>query len=118
MVLHLARELLAMGHVVVAFGPTGGAGWLTERFADMGIDRLFIRTRGYAATPKMVRELAAHLREQHIEVLHSHEFTMSVIGAVAARLVGCRHLMTMISISKTWMSVAAKPKKMPSPRTM
>ena len=95
MLLQLARELLARGHMVVAFGPSGGEGWLTARFADMGIDRMFIRTRGYMGTSKMVRELAAHLREQRLDVLHSHELTMSVLGALATRVVGCRHVMTM-----------------------
>ena len=95
MLLQLARQLTEAGHTVLAFGPSGGEGWLTGRFADMGIDRAFIETRRAAAAPMMVRELAARVRAAELDVLHSHDFTMSVLGAVAARIAGCRDVVTM-----------------------
>jgi glycosyltransferase involved in cell wall biosynthesis len=41
------------------------------------------------------RGLAQMLRARRVDVVHSHEFTMAVYGAAAARRVGLRHVITM-----------------------
>ena len=95
MLLHLARELGRAGHHVVAFGPAGGPGWLTARLRELGVERELIEAHGYRHTTRIVRDLAGRLRRHRLDVLHSHEFAMSVFGAMAARLAGCRHVITM-----------------------
>jgi glycosyltransferase involved in cell wall biosynthesis len=95
MLLHLARELLRKGHEVVAFGPEGGSGWLTGRLRELGVQRRLIPVRGYRGAASVVLSLSREIREQQLDVLHSHEFAMSVFGAPASSLAGCRHVITM-----------------------
>ncbi|MGE3595682.1 MAG: glycosyltransferase family 4 protein [Dehalococcoidia bacterium] len=94
MILALARELLARRHSVTAFGLVGGQGWLTAQFAALGVDRVLIRARGRSGL-RTLPAIAAAIRDRGLEVLHSHEFAFAVAGAFAARVTGCRHLITM-----------------------
>jgi glycosyltransferase involved in cell wall biosynthesis len=95
MLLHLARELLRRGHEVVALGPEGGSGWLTGRLRDLGVHRTLIPVHGYRGAASVVLNLSRQIRDQRLDVLHSHEFAMSVYGAPASQLAGCRHVITM-----------------------
>lgn len=104
MLLQLARELLSRGHEVVALGTVGGSdathfaegetGWLTARFAEMGVGRELVRSRGPFGLGSVPR-IASVIRAHRLDVLHSHEFSMSVLGAAAARLARCPHVITM-----------------------
>lgn len=94
MLLELARELQVRGHDVLAVGPRGGEGWLTGRFAALGIERVLLELRGPSGLG-MASPMAKLLRERRVEVLHSHEFGMAICGAVAARLADCPHVITM-----------------------
>lgn len=94
MVLQLAAELQRRGHAVFAFGPTGGGGWLTGRLDEMGIERELIEFDGPFGL-KAVPRWARSLRKLRLDALHSHEFAMAVTGALASRLAGCRHVITM-----------------------
>jgi glycosyltransferase involved in cell wall biosynthesis len=94
MVLGLAAELQSMGHEIVAFRPTGADGWLTNRFSQLGIERVSVSLPG-AFRVGGVGRLASLIREHELDVLHSHEFTMSVWGALGSTLAGCRHVITM-----------------------
>lgn len=102
MLLQLARQLLEFGHDVVAFGvrdartfyQDGDVGWLTARFAELGIERPLLAPRGPFGLGS-IPDLAAEIRARRLDVLHSHEFTLAVLGAMASNLVGCRHIITM-----------------------
>lgn len=94
MILQLATELQRRGHEVFAFGPTGGSGWLTGRFRELGVERVLIPFDGPFGL-KAVPRWASLLRELRLDVLHSHEFAMAVVGSLAARSASCRHVITM-----------------------
>jgi len=94
MLLELARELQVAGHDVVGFGPTGGEGWLTARLAELGIERELIEFNGPFGLGS-VRRIASRLRSREVHVLHSHDFTMAVCGALGARAAGRPHVITM-----------------------
>ncbi len=94
MLLELARELRSTGHDVIAVGPLKGEGWLSSRFAELGIEREAVDL-GRSLDGTSIRRLNSIVRKRRLDVLHSHEFTMAVVGAGAARLGGCRHVITM-----------------------
>jgi glycosyltransferase involved in cell wall biosynthesis len=94
MVLGLAAELQGMGHEIVAFGPPGADGWLTQRFSRLGVARVPVSLPGAFRVGGAVR-FASLIREHELDVLHSHEFTMAVWGALGSGLAGCRHVITM-----------------------
>jgi glycosyltransferase involved in cell wall biosynthesis len=94
MILALARELQARGHELVSFGLVGGPGWLTGQFRSLGIERVLTDPSGlwgFCAARRLVSAIRIH----DLDVLHSHEFFFAVWGALAARLGGCRHVITM-----------------------
>jgi glycosyltransferase involved in cell wall biosynthesis len=94
MQLELARQLTSRGHRVVPIGPKGPEGWLTSRFAELGIKREQVDLRGLVGLVS-VPQIVLLIRSHRLDVLHSHEFGMAVYGSLAARLTGCRHIMTM-----------------------
>lgn len=94
MLLELARELQARGVEVFALGPAVGDGWLRDRFGDLGIERESITFRGPLGLGS-VSEIASIIARHRLDVLHSHEFMMAVLGALAAKREGCRHVITM-----------------------
>lgn len=92
--LQLAEELRRRGHDVMPVGPAHGCGWLGGEFAARGF-----APRTYALRRPLdwgcVTSLTALMRHHGTQVVHSHEFTMAVYGAVAARRAGARHVITM-----------------------
>ncbi|HEX5632891.1 MAG TPA: glycosyltransferase family 4 protein [Gemmatimonadales bacterium] len=94
MLMQLADELRRRGHHVVPIGPATGCGWLGGEFRKKGYEpETFLLRR--ALDPACLTGMVRLLREKRIELVHSHEFTMTVYGAAAARLVGVPHVSTM-----------------------
>lgn len=100
LLLQLAEQLRRRGHHVLHVGPDDGQGWLGRRFCDRGfasetfslrrpIDKRFVN--GFVRT---VGGLVRTLRRFDVDVVHSHEFTMSYYGAVASKWVGRPHIIT------------------------
>jgi glycosyltransferase involved in cell wall biosynthesis len=94
MVFRLSEELRERGHTVVPVGPANGIGWLGNLFREAGVSPEVFRIRG-PVDPACVQGLVRLLREQQIDAVHSHEFTMAVYGAAAARLLGLPQVITM-----------------------
>jgi glycosyltransferase involved in cell wall biosynthesis len=94
LMLRLAEGLRERGHEVVPVGPAQGLGWLGRLFRDAGFATETFSLRG-PIDWSCAQELAAMLRRRRVDVVHSHEFTMAVYGAAAARLARCSHVITM-----------------------
>src|SRR5882672_5499074 len=94
MVGQLAGELQNGGCFAVAFLPADGEGWLGRELAAAGVAVEYVRLE-HLLSPQLSRALAAALRRHRIDVVHSHEFTMALCGAWAARRAGLPHLITM-----------------------
>lgn len=94
MLLHLAEELRRRGHEVCPVGPADRGPWLAGQFRARGFEpeRYTMRRN---LDVGCLRALAATLRRRGVDVVHSHEFTMGVYGAAAARLIGRPHVLTM-----------------------
>lgn len=93
-VLHLAESLHERGHQVVHVGPVHGLGWLGAELRQRGIPSRQVSPSGPTDLGCVAR-LRRVLREEGVNVVHSHEFTMAVFGAAAARLEGMRHIITL-----------------------
>lgn len=103
MVFRLSEELRRRGHTVLPVGPERGIGWLGDHFRRVGFTPATFRLRR-PIDPGCVRGLMKLFREHRIQAVHSHEFTMAVYGAAAARLLGIPHLITMhggLNVGKT-----------------
>ena len=94
MLASVATALQAAGHENLVITPAVGEGWLARELSGTGVrvepfrlDRPFSRT--------FARWLTETLRRHQIEIAHSHEFTMAVYGAWAARRARIPHLITM-----------------------
>ena len=94
MLLNLAAGLRERGHEVVPIGPAERNPWLAEEFRARGFAPELYTMRRLIDLP-CLRAITATLRRRNVEVAHSHEFTMGVYGAVAARLAGIPHVLTM-----------------------
>ncbi len=94
MVFRLSEELRRREHVVVPVGPANGIGWLGDLFREVGVTPESFRIRR-ALDPGCVRGLVQLFRDNGIDAVHSHEFTMAVYGAAASRLLGLPHVITM-----------------------
>lgn len=94
MVFRLSEELRKRGHVVVPVGPKNGVGWLGDLFREAGVTPETFSLRR-PVDPACVRDLVKLFRSLEIDAVHSHEFTMAVYGAAAARLIGIPHVITM-----------------------
>jgi glycosyltransferase involved in cell wall biosynthesis len=92
--LHLAEEMHGRGHEVVPVGPANGCGWLGEEFRNRGFDPATFRLR-WPIDPACVTGLVRLFRDRRVELAHSHEFTMAVYGAAAARATGIPNIITM-----------------------
>jgi glycosyltransferase involved in cell wall biosynthesis len=93
-VAELARALQAGGADTTVFLPARGEGWLARQLEGSGAStESFSIDRPVA--PEVVRSLAQTFRERRITIAHSHEFSMAVYGAWAARLAGIPHVITM-----------------------
>lgn len=93
-VAQLATALQAEGVSNVAFLPARGEGWLARQLEGSGVTVEHFHIER-PVSPACARSLAAAFRRHRIAVAHSHEFTMAVYGAWAARLAGSAHLITM-----------------------
>jgi glycosyltransferase involved in cell wall biosynthesis len=79
----------------VAVGPANGCGWLGERLRGRGFTTDVFQPLRRTLDPSCLSAMMEMLRRHRIEVVHSHEFTMAVYGAAAARLLGLPHVITM-----------------------
>ena len=94
MMLELAKELRARGHTVLPVGLSAGTGWLGARFVAAGFEPASFELRR-PLDLAAVRALTTILRDFRADVVHSHEFTMAIYGAAAAKRAGARHVITM-----------------------
>lgn len=93
MMFQLANELRERGHSVLPVGPEGRDGWLKDRFLSAGFPwhtYLLRRALDFGCAIQM----AALFRSLRADITHNHEFTASVYGAAAARLVGIPSVIT------------------------
>ncbi len=94
MLAHLAASFANAGSACVAVLPASGEGWLAAELRNTGVAVERLRLDGPVSL-RCVRELEALVRDRRIDLVHSHEFTMSVYGAWAARRAGVPHVITM-----------------------
>lgn len=90
----LAKGFQAAGARSVVFLPERGEGWLGRQLAGSGaaIEHFHIER---PFSPACARRIASAFRTHHIDVAHSHEFSMAIYGAWASRLAGIPHVITM-----------------------
>ncbi|RIK92696.1 MAG: glycosyl transferase family 1 [Proteobacteria bacterium] len=69
-------------------------GWLTERALAAG-HQVWILPQQPGLDPGWVVRLGARLRRERIDVVHAHEFAMSVYASAAARALGLRAVATL-----------------------
>ena len=94
MVASLAAALQAAGAENLVIAPANGEGWLAQQLSGTGVRmELFHLDRPFS--PRFARWLASVLDRHGTALAHSHEFTMAVYGAWAARRAGVPHLFTM-----------------------
>jgi glycosyltransferase involved in cell wall biosynthesis len=93
-VVHLATSLQALGAANVVFLPPNGEGWLARQLEGSGVtvDHFHLDR---PLSPSCARSLEQAFRAHRIEIAHSHEFSMAVYGAWAARRAGVPHVITM-----------------------
>ncbi|NUO64184.1 MAG: glycosyltransferase family 4 protein [Gemmatimonadaceae bacterium] len=94
MLLDLAEGLRARGHEVIPIGPDDRNPWLGEQFRARGFAPETYSMRGLADL-RCLRGIATMLRRRGAQIAHSHEFTMGVYGAGAARIARIPHVLTM-----------------------
>jgi len=94
MVAEMAGELAAGGCPGVAFLPRDREGWLGRELAAVGVEVEHYRLER-PFSPHYVREMAAAFRAHRIDIVHSHEFTMAIYNAWAARVAHIPHVITM-----------------------
>ncbi len=90
----LAAELQAGGAETLVIAPRGGEGWLARELRGTGV-RIELFHLERAVSPTFARWLALTLQQHRVALAHSHEFTMAVYGAWAARCAGIPHVFTM-----------------------
>ena len=93
-VVHLARALQAGGGQSIVFVPPKGEGWIEAELQGSGvaIDHFHLDR---PLSPACAQALAACFARHRVDVAHSHEFSMAVYGAWAARRAGVPHVITM-----------------------
>ena len=94
MVLRLSEELRRRGHFILPVSRAHGNGWLGSQFRQAGFTSEVYHLNS-PIDPGCVRRLIALFRKYEIDTVHSHEFTTSVYGAAAARILGLPHVVTM-----------------------
>ena len=93
-VVHLARALQEGGGQSVVVLPPKGEGWIEAELEGSGvaIDRFHLER---PLSPACAQALAECFARHRVDVAHSHEFSMAVYGAWAARRAGVPHVITM-----------------------
>src|SRR3954462_2550391 len=76
MVFRLSEELRGRGYNVVPVLPRNGVGWLGDRFRSAGFspETFWLKS---PIDPTCVGRLVGLFRRHHIDLVHSHEFTMA-----------------------------------------
>lgn len=92
--LQLSDELHTRGHQIVPIRYRDGETWLDGQLRQRGWEPVYFPLER-AVDPKAVGRLEVLLRQHEVDVVHSHEFTMAVYGAGAARRIGIPHVITM-----------------------
>jgi len=100
MLASLATELQAAGSSNVVIAPAEGEGWLARELRGTGV-RVETFRLDRALSPTFARWLEQTLRTHRVDVAHSHEFTMAVYGAWAARRAGIPHLLRCTAAATT-----------------
>ena len=90
----VAIALQQRGAHSVVFLPEKGEGWLGAQLAGSGVAIEHFRI-DRPLSPSCARSLAETFRRHRIDVAHSHEFSMAVYGAWAARAAAVPHVITM-----------------------
>lgn len=96
-VLELCRQLAAKGlePVLLHFG----SDYLSERIEQYGIEQHRVPGwkyyKSFKTLPQFIRRFQRFLREQHIDVLHSHLYGPITAAAPACRLAGIHHIGTL-----------------------
>lgn len=94
MVALLAAAFQSGGCPSVVVLPTNGEGWLARQLDGTSVVIEHLALRG-PPSPRPILALARLLRRHRVDVVHSHEFTMAVVGSAAARLAGVPHFVSM-----------------------
>ena len=94
MVAHLAGDLQSAGHENIVCLPANGEGWLGREVAARGVSTEAVQLLRVPMW-RAVTTLVQIFRRHRVHVAHSHEFTMAVYGACAARWLGMPHVITM-----------------------
>ena len=92
--IQLSEELRRRGHQVIEVGPAQGKGWLSGRLAELNFERRTFTLRR-AIDPLCAWRMTQMLSEMKVDVVHSHEFTMAVYGALACRFLSIPHVVTL-----------------------
>lgn len=94
MLASLVGALQGAGHENLVILPAAGEGWLARELSGTGATIEYFRL-DRPFSPAFASWLGDLLRRHRVELAHSHEFTMAVYGAWAARKAGIPHLFTM-----------------------
>src|SRR6185503_6161375 len=94
MLASLVGALQGAGHENLVILPAAGEGWLARELSGTGATIEYFRL-DRPFSPAFARWLGDLLRRHRVDLAHSHEFTMAVYGAWAARRAGIPHLFTM-----------------------
>ena len=89
----LATTLQTFGAQNVAFLPAGGEGWLERQLEGSGVEVEHFRLE--RPLSECARSITGAFRRHHVDVAHSHEFSMAVYGAWASWRAGVPHVVTM-----------------------
>jgi len=96
MLLQLGEELHRRGYGICPVLPEKGMGWLAKECTKRGFQPETFSIRR-PLDWRCLRGLIEVLRRRGASLVHSHEFTMGVYGAAAARWLGKPHVLTMHS---------------------
>jgi glycosyltransferase involved in cell wall biosynthesis len=94
MLASVAAALQAAGSRNVIIVPAAGEGWLARELSGTGV-QLETFQLDRPLSPAFAGRLETTFRKHGVTLAHSHEFTMAVYGAWAARRAGVPHLFTM-----------------------
>lgn len=94
MVSELALEQSARGCEITVFLPEHADDWLASQLAGSDVDVEYYQL-DTPLSPRCARDIAQAFRRRNITLAHSHEFSMAVYGACAARAASIPHVVTM-----------------------